>query len=619
MKQNLIILCLVFFYCSINNNILSQRTCGSVDKMKEYFSKNPEKKSKRLNLEDLIINDVDNEIPKLTMNIPVVFHIIYNTPEQNISDAQILSQLDVLNEDFNRTNADAFNVPSDFDSIVASMQINFCLSKQDPNGNLTNGILRKQTSINGFNLFDSIIHYDHSGGSDAWDTDKYLNIWVCKINSGILGWAQFPAAGVPETDGVVIDYQHFGTLGTAIYPYNKGRTTTHEIGHYFNLFHTWGDNYCGDDWVNDTPIQEGPNYGCSNHPSPSCNNNGDMYMNYMDYSDDACMNSFTIGQRNRLWSSLYNYRLSLLSSYGCNEIAQGNPDAKIEIIFPIGEIEGCHNPLYPEVVITNKSNETLYTGLIKYKVNGSNFKYQSWNGTLNQNEKDTILLSGFAIGGNNHIVYAKFINPNNSIDLDSSNNYDSQIFKTNGGTNININLITDNYADENSWKLLNQNNNVIDQGQNLLNNTHYIYNYCLENSCYKFIINDSYGDGFCCSYGNGNISINKDYNNIEIASLTYFSYTDTIEFCITSLSDNSLETNINYIYPNPAKEIIFINYNNFNTYLPIFAEVYDVFGRITHKKTLDNMYMDVSDFKTGIYMINLKQENKIITEKIIIK
>ena len=126
------------------------------------------------------------------------------------------------------------------------------------------------------------------GGSDAWDTKRYLNIWITNIEGGILGWAQFPDIGSIYTDGVVVDYRHFGTLGTTISPYNLGRTTTHELGHYFNLFHLWGDNYCGDDLVNDTPTQEEAfNFGCKNHPSISCNNNGDMFMNFMDYSDDA--------------------------------------------------------------------------------------------------------------------------------------------------------------------------------------------------------------------------------------------------------------------------------------------------------------------------------------------
>ena len=222
---------------------------------------------------------------------------MYNTNSQNISDAQIISQLDVLNEDFNRTNSDAFSTPTDFSSIVASMQINFCLAKRTPEGNSTNGITRTYTNSNSFQLYDTSMNYTSLGGDDAWDTEKYLNIWVCNVSGGILGWAQFPAAGDTNTDGVVIDFEHFGTIGTAIYPYNLGRTATHELGHYFNLFHTWGDNYCGNDWVNDTPIQEEANFGCKTHPSISCNNSGDMFMNYMDYTNDACMNSFTEAPR----------------------------------------------------------------------------------------------------------------------------------------------------------------------------------------------------------------------------------------------------------------------------------------------------------------------------------
>ena len=134
-----------------------------------------------------------------------------------------------------------------------------------------------------------------------------MNIWVCNIDTGILGWAQFPAGGNPATDGVVIDYDKFGTTGTVSPPYNLGRTTTHEVGHWLNLWHIWGDNNCGDDFVNDTPEQEEANYGCKIHPHPSCNNNGDMFMNFMDYTNDACMNSFTQGQKNRVWSAITYY------------------------------------------------------------------------------------------------------------------------------------------------------------------------------------------------------------------------------------------------------------------------------------------------------------------------
>lgn len=599
------------------NTSLSQRTCGSQKKLNKYLSENISAKIERDKIENNIINDKSTYI-KQSMTIPVVFHIVYNNSTQNISDAQILSQLNVINEDFNRTNSDAFNVPSDFDSVVTSMQISFCLAQQTPEGNPTNGIIRVNTNHTEFQLYDSSIHYTNLGGSDAWNTKEYLNIWVTNIGGGILGWAQFPNGGSVYTDGVVIDYQHFGTMGTAIAPYNKGRTTTHELGHYFNLFHVWGDNNCGDDFVNDTPTQEEANFGCKTHPNISCNNNGDMFMNFMDYTDDDCMNSFTIGQRNRVWSSISIFRNSLIGSSGCTPVISSTSDAEIEIISPTGILEGCNNPIYPKVLITNKSSDNLYTGLIEYSINSSSNYYQLWSGNLNQNESDTILLNGIAIGGTNHLLKSSIISTNNQVDIDTSNNFDSRIFQTTGGTSVNINLITDNYANETSWYLFDSDNNLLDYGEDLEDNHHYNYNYCLEDQCYKLVINDLEGDGFCCDYGNGSISVNKSLNNQEIAQLSYFNYTDTILFCISALNNTGLIINKTKLYPSPTSGIIYFKSDYFNTDLPILAKVFDLEGRLIFSGEVKDNSMDLTLLQSGIYILYLHQKNKITNSKIII-
>ncbi|MAR40163.1 MAG: hypothetical protein CMD22_05830 [Flavobacteriales bacterium] len=605
------------FSVIIINYSFSQRSCVSQDKLNIYLSKNINTKLERDKIENKIVKDKSN-YNKQSMIIPVVFHVVYNNSTQNISDDQILSQLNVMNEDFNRTNSDAFNVPNDFDSIVTSIQISFCLAQQTPDGNPTNGIIRINTNHSDFQLYDTSIHYTNLGGSDAWNTKKYLNIWVGNISDGILGWAQFPGGGSDFTDGVVIDYQHFGTIGTASPPYNKGRTTTHELGHYFNLFHLWGDNNCGDDYVNDTPTQQGASFGCKTHPSISCNNNGDMFMNFMDYTDDVCMNSFTIGQRNRVWSSISNFRNSLIGSPGCNPVISSTSDADIEIIFPIGILEGCNNPVYPKILIRNKSPEKLYTALIKYSINSSSNHYQLWNGDLSQEECDTVLLNGIAIGGTNHLLKTSIVSTNNQIDIDSSNNYDNKLFQTTGGTSININLITDNYADETTWYLFDSDNNLLDYGDNLEDNQHYIYNYCLEDQCYKLVINDSEGDGFCCNYGNGFLSINKTLNNQEMTQLSYFNYTDTILFCISALNNTDLIINKSKIYPSPTSGIIYFKSDYLNTDLPILAKVFDLEGRLIFCGDVEGNSIDLTLLHNGIYILNLNQENKITNNKIII-
>jgi hypothetical protein len=261
---------------------------------------------------------------KALITIPVVFHIVYNTTAQNISDAQIQSQLDVLNRDFRKLNTDLNLIPSTFTSLVADAEINFCLANRDPNGNSTSGILRVPTSLASFSTNDGV-KSSTTGGSNAWPSNQYLNIWVCNMSGGILGYAQFPG-GAAATDGVVIGYTCFGTTGTAQAPFNKGRTATHEVGHWLNLRHIWGDATCGNDLVTDTPVHNTSNYGCPSHPrSNSCGTSAEMFMNYMDYVDDACMQMFSNGQKARMQALFVSggARASLATSPGCSGTTGG--------------------------------------------------------------------------------------------------------------------------------------------------------------------------------------------------------------------------------------------------------------------------------------------------------
>jgi hypothetical protein len=252
------------------------------------------------------------------VTIPVVVHVLYNTSAQNISDAQVQSQLDVLNADFHKLNADRSKVPSAFTSLIGDAGIQFVLAKRDPSGNSTTGIVRKSTTATSFDDSDKM-KYSSSGGDNAWPASSYLNLWVCNLGGGLLGYAQFPG-GASATDGVVILYSAFGSGGSAASPYNLGRTTTHEVGHWLNLRHIWGDANCGNDQVSDTPTQQTSNYGCPSFPHQTCSNgsNGDMFMNYMDYVDDACMQMFSSGQGDRM-DALFasgGSRAALLSSLG---------------------------------------------------------------------------------------------------------------------------------------------------------------------------------------------------------------------------------------------------------------------------------------------------------------
>ena len=296
------------------------------------------------------IENHPNHSEKTIITIPVIVHVVWKTITHNISDAQIQSQIDVLNEDYRRTNADKINTPNIWQTIAADSEIEFCLAATDPNGNPSTGIERTQTTHGQFGM-DSDIHTSSAGGADDWPNDDYLNIWVCNIQSGLLGYASPPSNWVGDGDGLVIGYQYFGRTGAAQSPYHKGRTATHEIGHWLNLDHVWGDDWgpnigCnGDDDVADTPNQEEENYNCPSFPhnANACStNNGDMFMNYMDYTNDACMNLFTNGQKTRMLAAINNYRSNMLShslcegSVGVSEQIKDNKRKLIKIVDILG-------------------------------------------------------------------------------------------------------------------------------------------------------------------------------------------------------------------------------------------------------------------------------------------
>ena len=266
------------------------------------------------------------------VRIPVVVHVLYHTDEENLAPIQIESQIESLNRDFRLRNDDRRDVPEPFQKFVADTLIEFALAVRDPQGNATTGITRTRTSIEKFpydstdnratEKLDNMIKHDEFGKA-AWPSGDYLNIWTCSIGAGLLGYAQFPG-GPPSTDGVVITNTAFGSTGLAQPPFNLGRTAVHEVGHYLNLLHIWGDDgiQCsGSDKVYDTPNQAGANRSeVKKHDFPhiSCNNgpHGDMFMNYMDYVDDDTMVMFTKGQLERMNAALEGPRKSLAASNG---------------------------------------------------------------------------------------------------------------------------------------------------------------------------------------------------------------------------------------------------------------------------------------------------------------
>ena len=294
-----------------------KRTCATMDVHRRLLTEDPAYANVRADIENLAgLYEGDASIAGRSgvTHIPVVVHVVWNTAEQNISDAQIASQIDVLNRDFRRVNPDVNSTPAPFLPLTADARVEFALATTDPHGAATSGIERRQTTVASFGA-DDAVKSQATGGMDAWPADSYLNIWVCQLGGGLLGYAQFPG-GPAATDGVVILQSAFGTMGTAAPPFHLGRTATHEIGHWLNLNHIWGDDgtgCSGTDNVADTPNQGGPNTGQPSFPQVSCNNgpNGDMFMNYMDYVDDPAMFMFTAGQVARMQACLDGPRASI--------------------------------------------------------------------------------------------------------------------------------------------------------------------------------------------------------------------------------------------------------------------------------------------------------------------
>lgn len=270
------------------------RQCASMDVLKQNMQDDPELKKKMQDIEDQT-KEFEKKMKGSrvgatgTLTIPVVVNVLYSNTNENISAAQIQSQIDVMNKDFSATNPDFSSVPSAFAGVKSNLEIQFTLS----------AVVRKSSTKTSWGTRDAM-KSSKRGGIDPTSPTTTLNLWVCNIGGGILGYAQFPG-GSSATDGVVIGPQYFGNTGYVSAPYDKGRTATHEVGHWLNLRHIWGDANCGDDMVTDTPTQQTSNFGCPAFPHVTCSNgpNGDMFMNYMDYTDDLCMFMFSAGQKTR--------------------------------------------------------------------------------------------------------------------------------------------------------------------------------------------------------------------------------------------------------------------------------------------------------------------------------
>lgn len=389
-------------------------------------------------------------------DIPMIVHVIHNGTAVgsglNLSQAQIYSQFDVLNEDYNNTNADGAQVPAAFQPLRGSLQMNFKKALRDPAGNTLAepGINRINRNTKGWTAPPYTQTYVDQTikPNSIWDPTKYFNVWVTDISGGLLGWAQFPppstppVAGLPtnpgsaNTDGVVILYSAFGRVGNVAAPYNKGRTLTHEAGHFFGLRHIWGDEAqcAADDYVSDTPQQKGENYGCPSYPQTtqaggrcSTADPSSMFMNYMDYTDDACMFMFSQGQATRMEAVITSSprRVELTTSTTDDPLIA--LDASISnIIRPSGS--SCAGTFSPQVTLTNLGSSTLTSVTITYNINGTGSTVYNWTGSLAAGASTVVTLPSATAASGTHTFTVATSSPNNGVDGNTANDSKSQSF-----------------------------------------------------------------------------------------------------------------------------------------------------------------------------------------------
>ena len=417
-----------------NNSVSIQPQCATMVRLEANFEKNPSLRktfdkqlqtfnkfadARASNLKNL--NNAAKEYG-ITYTIPVVFHIAV-ADQSLVTDAQIMAQLDVLNKTYAGTNTDASGLPSYFKPIFGNSKIQFCLAQRTPNNEITDGIDRITTTKTSFSHSDDGVKYSISGGTEIWNGDKYFNVWVCALADNLLGYATFPNDGKPDEQGVVIEYRSLP--GGSFINYNAGKTLTHETGHYFNLFHIWGDDdgaCTGTDYIDDTPNQGNFSSGCySGIKTDSCTpaGNGILYQDYMDYSYDKCLMLFTNLQDARMETALLNYRSSLTVSNGCIPVSV-LLDAQLKtILTPAKRI--CTNNFAPTVVLRNLGMQTLSSVIISSVIdNGTPINY-NWNGTLTSLATTTVTLNELNFTEGNHNLKIYVTSPNKGTDQNNKN------------------------------------------------------------------------------------------------------------------------------------------------------------------------------------------------------
>jgi len=575
--------------------------------------------------------------------IPVVVHVIHNGDSygtnENIADEQVQSQITVMTQDYRRmSGTPGFNS----NAVGADVQIEFVLAKVDPNGNPTNGIdrvnlCRDNYNAGSFSAIQALVDSEVKPQT-IWDPTQYMNMWSVNWDgSGLLGYAQFPSTGTTtaNTDGVVAGHSYFGSR--TLYPsgnygdttYDKGRTMTHEVGHFLGLYHTFqgGCTGAGDNCA-DTPSVDAANYGCPTGHDSCTAGSPDMIENYMDYTDDSCMNIFTVNQKAIVTSVMNTMprRSSLKTSVKDVAIPLFANDAEVKIEnYCTAASSPCTPANQHKVLLYNRGTSNLTSATINYNVDGGTNTPINWTGTLATNKYAEITFSTIASTGTLNVSVATV---NASADSRATNNTASKAFSFTAATpptnydftSFTFNLVGDRYGSETTWNLKNSSGTTLYSGgpySDIATNTtqilvsNQVWN-LPANGCYTFTINDTYGDGINTTYGAGNYTIKTNSGATTVASGGSFTSSEAKYFSNTSLSTPSFDSfNDVYVYPNPTKSTFNIAIPN-GVELPNSLYIYNNIGQLIESKkvsSIDDLTINSSSYSVGVYFITIENND----------
>ncbi|MFL5748240.1 MAG: M43 family zinc metalloprotease [Niastella sp.] len=432
MRKNLqgLLACFVCMIGSMTSG-LAQERCGSMPLMENTFKRNPSLRS-AFQLQTQHVKEAFLKRKALAqvlrvegspIYIPVVFHIVLQNPLL-VTDAQIQAQIDRLNIDYAGLNADSSLIPAWFKPFFSKPIFQFKLAQRNANDEPSDGIERVTTSISGFTIDDNRVKYTSQGGADAWDHNRFFNVWITDLGGGYLGYSTFPNSSPAGEDGVVIRYTTLpGNPGV----YGMGRTLTHETGHYFYLYHIWGDeNGCsGTDFIDDTPNQGTWTSGCfrdSVHTdacSPTAP--GVMYQNFMDYTDDACMVMFTLDQKTRMETTINMYRPTMLTSNGADPVILYSLDAAAKSInVPLQRV--CSPTFSPVITVRNPGATAITALTIKATLDNGTVSTTNWTGSLASLKETSVTLNAINVGAEGtHTLNVEISSPNGVTDENKAN------------------------------------------------------------------------------------------------------------------------------------------------------------------------------------------------------